>query len=40
MRTTPDSSTPAMMLVTFWTEYDFWIISDCRDSFNIKLKKL
>ena len=30
----------AVMQVIFWTEDHFWFISDCRDSFNCKLKKL
>ena len=26
-----------IMLVTFWTELDFWIVPDCRNSFKSKL---
>ena len=37
----PDySSVNARMLVIFWTERDFCIISDCMNSFNNKLKNL
>ena len=32
------SSVTAIVLVIFWTERDFCIISDCRNSFNNKLK--
>ena len=28
------------MLVISWTERDFWIIRNCRNSFNNKLKKI
>ena len=34
------SSATAIMLAIFWTERDFWIISDYRNSFNNKLKNL
>ena len=30
----------AVMQVIFWTEENIYVISDCRDSFNCKLKKL
>ena len=30
----------AVMQVTFWTEDNFCLISDCRNSFNCKLKRL
>ena len=37
----PDySSATAIMLVIFWIEHDFCIISGCRDSFKNKLKNL
>ena len=40
-QTTPDySSASALILVIFWTEHGFCIISDCRNSFNNKLKNL
>ena len=32
------SSTTAMMLVTFWSERDFYIISDCKRQTTINLK--
>ena len=36
----PDYSlATAIKLVIFWTERDFCIISDCRNSFNNKLKQ-
>ena len=31
------SSATAIMIAIFWTELDFCIISDCRNSFNNKL---
>ena len=34
------SSVTAIVLVIFWTERDFCIISDCRNSFNNKLKNV
>ena len=41
IQTAPEySSATATMLVIFWTERDFYIISDCNSSFNNKLKKL
>ena len=33
-------SATTIMLVIFWTEGNFCIISDCRTSFNNKLKNL
>ena len=39
IQTAPDySSAAAIMLVILWTESDFCIISDCRNSFNDKLQ--
>ena len=41
IQNTPDySSATAIMLVTFWTQPNFWIISDFSNSFNNKLKNL
>ena len=38
IQTAPDySSATAIMIVIFWTERDFCIISDCRNSFNNRL---
>ena len=38
MQITPDySSATAIMLIIFWFEHDFCLISDCRNSFNSKL---
>ena len=37
----PDySSATAIMLVMLWTEHDFSLISECKNSFNNKLKNL
>ena len=39
MQTAPDySSATTKILVTFWSERDFYITSDCRNSFKNKLK--
>ena len=39
MQTAPDySSATTKILVTFWSERDCYITSDCRNSFNNKLK--
>ena len=41
IQTAPDySSASAIMLVILWTERDFCIIFDCRNSFNNKPKNL
>ena len=41
IQTTPDNSwASAIMLAIFWTEYDFFIISDCKNLFYNKLKNL
>ena len=41
IQTTPDySCASAIMLAIFWTEYDFFIISDCKNLFYYKLKNL
>ena len=41
IQTAPDySSATAIMLVILWIERNFWIISDCSNFFNNKLKNL
>ena len=41
IQTAPDySSATAIMLVIFWTERDFCIVSDCRNKFSNKVKNL
>ena len=42
IQTAPDysSTTASVISVIFWTQRDFCIISDCRNSFNNKLKNL